>query len=84
MGAEPEIREIFRGFVELHFKKQVEFSYSYLRDILLLSLFVDYFGLDNPLGIYSLDLYPYLLEEFHLWHRSLGIERGGLSFLPCC
>lgn len=78
------MREIFRGFIELHFKKPVEVSYFYVRDLLLLSVFLDYFGLDNPLGVYVLDLYPEMLEEFHLWHRSLGIERGGLSFLPCC
>lgn len=78
------MREIFRGFIELHFKKPVEVSYSYVRDLLLLSVFLDYFGLDNPSGVYVLDLYPEMLEEFHLWHRSLGIERGGLSFLPCC
>ncbi|MEN3028181.1 MAG: hypothetical protein ABDH29_02960 [Aquificaceae bacterium] len=78
------MKDILKGFLELHFKKQVEVSYYYIRDLLLLSLFLDYFGLDNPLGIYALDLYPYMFEEFHLWHRSLGMERGGLDFLPCC
>ncbi|MCS7171185.1 MAG: hypothetical protein N3D14_02730 [Aquificaceae bacterium] len=75
---------ILKDFLELNFKKQVEVSYSYTRDMLLLSIFLDYFGLDNPLGVYALDLYPYMLEEFHLWHRALGIERGGLDFLNCC
>jgi hypothetical protein len=79
-----EIRSYFSSFVELHFKKPVEVSCSYLRDALLFFLFAEYFGLDNPLGIYALDLYPYLLEEFHLWHKSLGIEKGGFNMLPCC
>lgn len=78
------MKEIFKGFIELHFKKPVEVSYSYIGDLLLLSLFLDYFGLDNPLGVYMLDLYPYMLGEFHMWHRSLGLERSGLDFLPCC
>ncbi|MCS6998647.1 MAG: hypothetical protein N2648_00965 [Aquificaceae bacterium] len=78
------MKDILKGFFELHFKRQVEVSYYYIRDLTLLSIFLDYFGLDNPLGIYALDLYPYMLEEFHLWHRSLGMERGGLDFLPCC
>ncbi len=78
------MKEIFRGFIELHFKKPVEFSQSHLRDFLLLSVFLDYFGLDNPLGVYVLDLYPLMLHEFHIWHKSLGLERGGLDFLPCC
>ncbi len=78
------MKEIFGAFVNLHFKKPLELSYSHTRDMLLFSLFVDYFGLDNPLGVYVLDLYPYMLGEFHLWHKSLGIERGGLDLFPCC
>jgi len=78
------MREFFRAFVELHFKKPVELSQSYKRDMLLLFIFLEYFGLDNPLGIYTLDLYPYLLEEFHLWHKSLGLERVAIDILPCC
>lgn len=78
------MREFFRDFIEIHFKKPVEVSQSYVRDLLLLSLFLDYFGLDNPLGIYFLDLYPYIFEEFHSWHKTLGLESGGLSFFPCC
>ncbi len=78
------MKDILRGFVELHFKRRVEVSYSHIRDLLLLSLFLDYFGLDNPLGVYVLELYPYMIHEFHLWHRSVGLERGGLGFLPCC
>ncbi|RMH80786.1 MAG: hypothetical protein D6674_02745 [Acidobacteria bacterium] len=78
------MREFFKGFVDLHLKKPVELSQSHLRDMLLLMLFLDYLGLDNPLGVYTLDLYPHLLEEFHLWHRSLGLERAGIDLLPCC
>ncbi len=78
------MKEILKGFIELHFKKPVELSQSHLRDTLLLLVFIDYFGLDNPLGVYFLDLYPFLLEEFHLWHKSMGIEKSALSFLPCC
>ncbi|MEJ7554546.1 MAG: hypothetical protein WKI50_01250 [Aquificaceae bacterium] len=78
------MKEIFRGFIELHFKKPVEVSQSHVRDLLLLSVFLDYFGLDNPLGVHVLDLYPLMLYEFHIWHKSLGLERGGLDFLPCC
>ncbi|MEJ5339188.1 MAG: hypothetical protein ACK42C_08575 [Aquificaceae bacterium] len=78
------MRDILKGFIDLQFKKPLEVSYSYTRDLLLLSLFLDYFGLDNPLGIYVLDLYPYMFQEFHLWHKSLGLEMVSLDFLPCC
>ncbi|MEZ0361262.1 MAG: cory-CC-star protein [Hydrogenobacter sp.] len=79
-----QVREYFKSFIDIQFKKPVEVSRSYLRDILLFFLFVEYFGLDNPLGVYTIDLYPHLMEEFHIWHRSLGIEKTPFDFLPCC
>ena len=32
----------------------------------------------------ALDLYHYLLEEFHIWHKTHGMEKSGIDFLPCC
>jgi hypothetical protein len=81
---ERKVRELFSEFVQLHFKKPVEADFRDLRSALLFSMFLEWFGLDNPLGIYLLDLYPELLSEFHLWHRTLGIDHSKLDFLPCC
>ena len=38
----------------------------------------------NPATLYLLEIYPYLLEQFHQWHRRMGIERSPLDSLPCC
>ncbi|WP_448587942.1 cory-CC-star protein [Thermocrinis sp.] len=84
MDNDGKIRSLFNQFVELHFKKPVEAGSKDLRSALLFSMFLEWFGLDNPLGIYILDFYPELLSEFHLWHKSLGLEHYSLSFLPCC
>ncbi|ADC89961.1 conserved hypothetical protein [Thermocrinis albus DSM 14484] len=78
------MKDLVHQFILLHFKKPVEASYRHLGDALLLTVFMEYFGLDNPLGVYALDLYPLLVEEFHLWHRSLGMEKSPFSFIPCC
>jgi len=40
--------------------------------------------LPNPATLYLLEIYPYLLEHFHDWHRRMGIERSPLDSLPCC
>ena len=79
-----KIKPLFLQFVELHFKKPVEADFRDLRSALLVCMFLEWFGLDNPLGIYILDFYPELLSEFHLWHKTLGLEHFSLSFLPCC
>ena len=71
--------QIIKDFSHLHFKKPIEYEYTDLRDLLIASLFLEYFGLDNPLGIYTMDIYPYLLEEFHNWHKTLGFERSPIS-----
>ena len=31
-------------------------------------------GLPNPATLYLFEVYPYLLEQFHLWHRRMGID----------
>ena len=38
----------------------------------------------NPATLYLLEVYPYLLEQFHTWHRRMGIEHSPIGSLPCC
>jgi hypothetical protein len=53
-------------------------------DLFLLLSFGESFGLPNPASWYTLELYPLLLEEFHDWHRRMGMERSPLEHLRCC
>jgi hypothetical protein len=41
-------------------------------------------ALPNPATLYLLEVYPYLLEQFHIWHRRMGIEHSPIGSLPCC
>jgi hypothetical protein len=41
-------------------------------------------GLPNPATLYLLDVYPYLLEQFHHWHKRMGMDKSPLGSLPCC
>ena len=41
-------------------------------------------ALPNPATLYLLDVYPYLLDQFHLWHRRMGMDRSPIGNLPCC
>jgi hypothetical protein len=41
-------------------------------------------GLPNPATLYLLEVYPYVLDQFHQWHRRMGIDHSPLSSLPCC
>jgi hypothetical protein len=45
---------------------------------------MEVFGLPNPAAFYLLDLYPWLVDEFHLWHRRMGFDRSPLASFACC
>lgn len=55
-----------------------------LHDLFMLLCYLELMGVPNPAAYYLLDLYPLLLEEFHLWHRRMGIEHSPLGSMGCC
>ncbi len=55
-----------------------------LNDLFMLLCYLELMGIPNPATLYLLDLYPLLLEEFHLWHRRMGVPHSPLDSLPCC
>ena len=55
-----------------------------LNDLFLLLCYMEVVGLPNPATLYLLDVYPYLLDQFHLWHKRMGMDRSPLGNLPCC
>ena len=55
-----------------------------LADLFLLLCYMDSLGLPNPAALYLLEVYPLVLEEFHLWHRRMGADRSPLAAFACC
>jgi len=55
-----------------------------LNDLFMLLCYLELMGVPNPATYYLLDLYPLLFEEFHLWHRRMGIDRSPIGSFPCC
>lgn len=55
-----------------------------LHDLFMLLCYLELMGVPNPAAFYLLDVYPLLLDEFHMWHRRMGIEHSPLGSLPCC
>lgn len=55
-----------------------------LNDLFLLLCYMDLLGLPNPAALYLFEVYPYVLEEFHLWHRRMGMDRSPLADFSCC
>jgi hypothetical protein len=68
------------GRYEYELRRQI----SDLNDLFLLLCYMEATGLPNPATLYLLDVYPYLLDQFHQWHRRMGIPHSPIGSLPCC
>ncbi len=55
-----------------------------LEDVFMLFLFSDYFGIPNPMKFYILEAYPYIIEDFHKWHKRVGFDNSPLDWIKCC
>jgi len=78
------IAEVLRGAALGHYERDLRQQTAELNDLFLLLCFMEAAGMPNPATLYLLEVYPYLLEQFHQWHRRMGVERSPLDSLPCC
>lgn len=78
------LSQVFEGMALEGHRRQARSAAVDLQDLFLLMCFMDAFGLPNPAALYLLDVHPYLVEEFHLWHRRMGADRSPLATLACC
>ena len=78
------LADILRGAAFGRYERELRWQTAELNDLFLLLCFMEAAGMPNPATLYLLEVYPYLLEQFHLWHRRMGIERSPLDSLPCC
>lgn len=53
-------------------------------DFLRLLVMGQALGIADPAAFYCLELMPYLLEDYHAWHRRVGFERAPPDGFRCC
>ncbi len=78
------LADVLEGMALSGHRRRVRAAAIELEDLFLLMCFMDLMGLPNPAALYLLDVYPYLVGEFHLWHRRMGIDRSPLAEFTCC
>jgi hypothetical protein len=76
--------DFLRGAALGRYEQELRKQTAELNDLFLLLCFMEATALPNPATLYLLEIYPYLLEEFHVWHRRMGIEHSPVGSLPCC
>lgn len=84
MSLSDNIRDFFHGVAYGAYERELRLRAAELNDLFLLLCYMEIVGLPNPATLYLLDIYPYLLEQFHLWHKRMGMDRSPLGSLPCC
>lgn len=82
-GLEPLV-DLLRGAALGRYERELRRQSAELHDLFLLLCFLEAAGMPNPAALYLLEVYPYVLAQFHQWHRRLGIERSPVEALPCC
>jgi hypothetical protein len=78
------LADILHGATLGRYERELRQQTSELNDLFLLLCFMEAAGMPNPATLYLLEVYPYLLEQFHQWHQRMGIARSPLDSLPCC
>ena len=41
-------------------------------------------GVPDPAAYYTIELMPAVFEDFHAWHRRVGMPRSPLEHVACC
>jgi hypothetical protein len=54
------------------------------QDLFRLLVMCEALGVPNPISYYGIELMPFLLADFHEWHRRMGMEHSPLEGFRCC
>ncbi len=77
-------REIYEGVFIAPYRSEIHREYLRQRDLFFLLGFSDLIGVPNPVGFYTLELYPELIEQFHQWHLRMGMPHAPAGGFRCC
>lgn len=53
-------------------------------DLFMVAVLGEALGVPDPAAYYTVELMPALWEDFHAWHRRIGIPRSPLDHIGCC
>ncbi len=74
----------YEAVLELPHRSEIARELRDEDDLFLLMLYSEMLGIPNPVYYYTLELYPYMIEEFHDWHLRMGMDKSPLTGIRCC
>lgn len=79
-----ELAELLREFYAAPFRGAVARAKRQEDDLFMLLVFSEMVGVPNPASYFTLELQPLLYEDFHEWHKRMGMEHSPLEGFHCC
>jgi len=84
MGVLSSLGELLREFYSAPFRGAVARAKRQEDDLFMLLVFSEMVGVPNPASYYTLELQPLLYEDFHEWHKRMGMDHSPLEWFSCC
>lgn len=53
-------------------------------DLFMMMVLSEALGVPNPASYYTMEMLPVVYENFHEWHKRMGMERSPLEEISCC
>ena len=78
------LSELLREFYSAPFRGAVARAKRQEDDLFMLLVFSEMVGIPNPAGYFTLELQPLLYEDFHEWHKRMGMDHSPLEGFRCC
>jgi hypothetical protein len=78
-------RDLYHSMFEHPAFEKIEHEAEDLEDAFLFACFADAFGIPSPVSYYTVELLPYVAEDFEAWERRMWdretlLERKGEQF----
>ena len=84
MGFWAGLGELLREFYTAPFRGAVAREKRDEDDLFMLLVFSEMVGVPNPANYYTLELQPLLYEDFHEWHKRMGMDHSPIEGFHCC
>ncbi len=79
-----ELAELLREFYTAPFRGALARAKREEDDLFMLLVFSEMVGVPNPASYYTLELQPLLYEDFHEWHKRMGMDHSPIEGFRCC
>lgn len=75
---------LYQEMAAVGYRREIARAHARERDAFMAATLAHTLGAPNPVEFYTLELLPYLMEDYHAWHRRAGMERAPEGGWRCC